>query len=74
MKVIENMQKLLMEFAANISQQKKARCHLVVSVWWQVLVAKDNRPGTYDYYMSEPIVEDDAKSVLVHSFLHIQNC
>ena len=21
------------------------------------------RPGTYDYYMSEPIVEDDAKGV-----------
>ena len=24
---------------------------------------KDRRPGTYDYYMSEPIVEDDAKGV-----------
>ena len=23
----------------------------------------DNRPGTYDYYMSEPVVEDDAKGV-----------
>lgn len=22
-----------------------------------------NRPGTYDYYMSEPIVQDDAKGV-----------
>ena len=21
------------------------------------------RPGTYDYYMSEPVVEDDAKGV-----------
>ena len=27
------------------------------------LVGKDRRPGTYDYYMSEPIVEDDAKGV-----------
>ncbi len=27
------------------------------------LGGKDNRPGTYDYYMSEPIVEDDAKGV-----------
>ena len=24
---------------------------------------KNNRSGTYDYYMSEPIVEDDAKGV-----------
>ena len=31
------------------------------------------RSGTYDYYMSEPIVEDDAKGVGIHSFLHIQN-
>lgn len=27
------------------------------------LGGKDRRPGTYDYYMSEPIVEDDAKGV-----------
>ena len=27
------------------------------------LGGKGNRPGTYDYYMSEPIVEDDAKGV-----------
>ena len=27
------------------------------------LGGKDNRPGTYDYYMSEPVVEDDAKGV-----------
>ena len=27
------------------------------------LGGKDERPGTYDYYMSEPIVEDDAKGV-----------
>ena len=27
------------------------------------LGGKENRPGTYDYYMSEPIVEDDAKGV-----------
>lgn len=27
------------------------------------LGGNNNRPGTYDYYMSEPIVEDDAKGV-----------
>lgn len=27
------------------------------------LGGKDERPGTYDYYMSEPIVKDDAKGV-----------
>lgn len=27
------------------------------------LGGKGNRPGTYDYYMSEPIVKDDAKGV-----------
>ena len=27
------------------------------------LGGKKNRPGTYDYYMSEPIVQDDAKGV-----------
>ncbi len=27
------------------------------------LGGKERRPGTYDYYMSEPIVEDDAKGV-----------
>lgn len=27
------------------------------------LGGKENRPGTYDYYMSEPVVEDDAKGV-----------
>jgi unsaturated rhamnogalacturonyl hydrolase len=27
------------------------------------LGGKTERPGTYDYYMSEPIVEDDAKGV-----------
>lgn len=27
------------------------------------LGGKNNRPGTFDYYMSEPVVEDDAKGV-----------
>ena len=29
------------------------------------LGGKGNRPGTYDYYMSEPIVEDDAKGIIL---------
>lgn len=36
------------------------------------LGGKDNRPGTYDYYMSEPVVED-VQRVSDHFYLPIQN-
>ena len=36
---------------------------MVVFVWLPDLAVKTDRPGTYDYYMSEPVVEDDAKGV-----------
>ena len=52
-----------MEYVINILTLKMVRCHLVGICLVAGLGGKGNRPGTYDYYMSEPIVEDDAKGV-----------
>ncbi|MCD8395758.1 MAG: glycoside hydrolase family 88 protein [Lachnospiraceae bacterium] len=46
-----------------LSEDENGSLHLGGICLVAGLGGKGNRPGTYDYYMSEPVVKDDAKGV-----------
>lgn len=46
-----------------LSEDEEGKMHLDGICLVAGLGGKDNRPGTFDYYMSEPVVKDDAKGV-----------